>query len=809
MNITCVGGGPAGLYFAILMKRLDPALDITVVERNRPDDTFGWGVVFSAATLGNLAEADPTSYAAIEDRFIYWDDIDTHYQGEVITTTGHGFCGLSRMRLLHILHDRCRDLGVRLVFEREVESVAEFAAADLIVACDGANSRIREQFAVHFRPRLDWRKCKFTWLGTDRPMDAFTFLFQPTDHGVIQAHAYPFEAGLGTFIVECREEVWHAAGLDRATEADTVAHCEALFASFLDGHRLLTNRSSWRSFPTVTCQRWWHDNIVLLGDAAHTAHFSIGSGTKLAMESAIVLADTFRQYRADCGRWPERREVHPVLATYDAARRVDVAKTQRAAQTSLEWFEHSARYIGQPPLRFTFNLMSRSKQIAWDNMTQRDPAFIDRVRDWYARDVGMPPASDGTIPPPMFAPFRLREMELVNRVVVSPMCQYCADDGMPDDWHLVHLGSRAIGGAGLVITEMSNVARDARISPGCAGMYRPEHAAAWRRIVDFVHRWSAAKICLQLGHAGRKGSTRVPWDEGGDEMPLRDGNWPLLAPSAIPFVPHGQVPRPMDRADMDAVIADHVRAARWAEEAGFDMLEIHMAHGYLLSTFISPLTNLRADEFGGPLADRMRFPLEVFDAVRAAWPGAKPISVRISATDWVPDGGLSGDDAVEVARLLKAHGCDLIDVSAGQTTKLAQPVYGRMFQVPFSDQIRHAAGIPTMAVGAIIGADHCNTILAAGRADLCAMARPHLRDPYLTLHAAERYGYFDQPWPLQYDTVRPRPREAAPEQAVADAAVRLRAAACPSPPDASPTSHAGPSEEPSRGQREVRLQPAR
>lgn len=806
MNITCIGGGPAGLYFAILMKKLDPGLDIEVVERNRPDDTFGWGVVFSAATLGNLAEADPESYGAIAERFIYWDDIDTHLRGEVVTTTGHGFCGLSRRALLLVLHDRCRDLGVRLRFQHEVADLAEAAGSDLVVACDGVNSRVREAYAPAFEPRLDWRKCKFTWLGTDRPMRAFTFLFAESPHGVFQAHAYPFGGGLGTFIVECREETWRAAGLDTADEPATVRFCEALFADWLGEHRLLTNRSLWRTFPTVRCARWWHDNVVLLGDAAHTAHFSIGSGTKLAMESAIVLADTFRRHRErhPQRRWPARADVPTVLAAYDAARRVDVLKTQKAAQTSLEWFEDTARHVAQPPLQFTFNLMSRSKQITWDNMTARDPAFMDRVKAWYAEANGMPPARDGTVPPPLFAPFTLRGLTLANRVVVSPMCQYCAEDGMPDDWHLVHLGSRAIGGAGLVITEMTDVSADGRISPGCAGLYRPEHVSAWRRIVDFVHRWSAARICMQLGHAGRKGSTRVPWAEGGDRMPLADGNWPLLGPSPIPYEPHRQVPRPMDRADMDAVIADHVRAARWAHEAGFDMLEVHMAHGYLLSSFISPLSNRRDDAYGGSLANRMRFPLEVWDAVRAAWPADRPMSARISATDWVDDGGLTGDDAVAVARMLQAHGCDIVDVSAGQTSPAARPDYGRMFQVPFSDRIRHAVGIPTMAVGAILGADHVNTVLAAGRADLCALARPHLRDPYLTFHAAEAYGYAGLAWPDPYATVRVRPPRSDEGQAVAAAAAALRAASSPSAPAAHPSASHAP--EASRGQREAHLQ---
>lgn len=818
MKIRCIGGGPAGLYFAILMKKLDPGLDIAVYERNRADDTFGWGVVFSAATLGNLAEADPESYQAIADAFIYWDDIDTHYRGEVITTTGHGFCGLSRKRLLLLLQERCRSLGLPLHFEQEVAGPEDFPDADLVVAADGVNSRVREAHAAAFEPSLDWRACRFTWLGTDRPMRAFTFLIAEHPDGVWQAHAYPFEAGLGTFIVEGREETWRRAGLEEAGEAETIAYCEALFADWLGGHRLMGNRSIWRRFPTVRCARWHHGNTVLLGDAAHTAHFSIGSGTKLAMESAIVLADSFQRFRMASGRWPRRAEVPALLADYDAARRVDVVKTQKAAQTSLEWFENTARYLAQPPLQLTFNLMSRSKQITWDNMAQRDPGFVEAVRAWYAADVGMRPARDGRVPEPMFAPFELRGLRLANRVVVSPMCQYVAEDGLPNDWHLVHLGSRAVGGAGLVIAEMTDVSAEARISPGCAGMYRPEHAEAWRRVVDFVHRWSAARICLQLGHAGRKGSTRVPWAEGGDEMPLESGNWPLLAPSAIPYQPHRQVPKAMDRADMDAVIADFLRAAAWADEAGFDMLELHMAHGYLLGSFISPLTNRRSDAYGGALGARMRFPLEVFDAVRAAWPADKPMSVRISATDWVADGGLDGADAVAVARLLQAAGCDIVDVSAGQTVPYASPDYGRMFQVPFSDRIRHATGMPTMAVGAILGADHINTILAAGRADLCALARPHLRDPYLTLHAAERYGHYDQAWPEPYLTVRPRPRdEAGASRDVAEAAALIRSAsrAIPSsgreaestPPHPRPGST--PNEETKVARRSPPLQPAR
>lgn len=749
MKIVSIGGGPAGLYFAILMKRLDPRHEVDVYERNRADDAFGWGVVFSAETLGNLEAADPESFAAITRHFAYWDDIHILYQDSCVRSTGHGFCGLSRKSLLNLLQVRCAELGVRLHFETEVAGPEDFPEADLILAADGINSRVRDQFAGVFEPALDWRKNKFCWLGTPLPLTAFTFAFRDSPHGLFQAHAYPFEPGLSTFIVECREEVWRRAGLDRADEADTVAFCQELFADLLAGQPLLTNKSNWRSFPTVRCARWHHGKVVLVGDAAHTAHFSIGSGTKLAMEDAIALADAFA--RLGDGN------VLAVLAAYESERRPEVGRTQSAAQTSLEWFENAARYRQQPPTQFAFNLLTRSKRITYDNLALRDPDFVREVTEWYGVAHEARRAADGVYPPPIFAPFTLRGLELVNRIVVSPMCQYCAVDGLPDDWHLVHLGSRAIGGAGLVFTEMTDVSADARISPGCTGMYRPEHEAAWRRIVDFVHANSPAKIGLQLGHAGRKGATTVPW---AGEEPLIEGSWPLLAPSALPFRPHDQVPRVMDRADMDQVVREFVRATVMGEAAGFDILELHMAHGYLFSSFVSPLSNRRTDAYGGSLENRLRFPLEVLAAVRAAWPADKPISVRISATDWAP-GGLTSDDAVQVARMLAAEGCDIVDASAGQTSTAARPVYGRMFQVPFADQIRHVAGVPVIAVGNIMGADHANTVLAAGRADLVAMARPHLKDPYLTLHAAEQYGHFDQWWPDQYLTVKPRRRPAS------------------------------------------------
>ncbi|MEO8083486.1 MAG: bifunctional salicylyl-CoA 5-hydroxylase/oxidoreductase [Ardenticatenales bacterium] len=759
IKVVVLGAGPGGLYAALLLKAIDPRHDVTVVERNAAAETFGFGVVFSAETLGTLAEADPESYAAVEARFRYWDDIDVHVGGQVVTSTGHGFCGLARRELLVILQERCRELGVRLEFGRDVEDVDAFIrqatrdGADLIIAADGANSRVREARKDVFGPTLSWGACRFTWLGTPRPMTAFTFLFKETEWGLFQAHAYPFDEELGTFIIECHEDTWRRAGLDEADEAATVAFGEALFADWLGGHPLITNRSIWRTFPTIALRQWYDGNVVILGDAAHTAHFSIGSGTKLAMESAIALVDALCRVGVD-----GPRGVTGALEGYEDDRWVDVARTQKVARTSQTWFEETARHIDQPPVRFAFDLLTRSKQITYDNLARRDEDFIGRVKETFGTVEGAPTALDGAPLTPIFAPLTLRGLTLVNRVVVSPMCQYMSADGLPDDWHLVHLGSRAVGGAGLIITEMTDISPEARISPGCCGMWSDRHAGAWRRITDFVHAHSQAAIALQLAHAGQKGSTRLGW-EGYDE-PLPAGNWPIVSASAVPYFPFSQVPRPMTRADMDAVTGDFVTAARLAVDAGFDMLELHCAHGYLLSAFLSPLSNRRTDEYGGELANRLRYPLEVFAAVRAVWPADRPMSVRISASDWV-EGGNDADDAVAIAHAFAAHGCDVIDVSAGQTSPYAQPDYGRMFQVPFAERIKDEVGVKVMTVGAIQSADHANTVLAAGRADLCAMARPHLADPYLTLHAAAKYGHTDQWWPAPYLGVRPRPARRA------------------------------------------------
>ena len=751
MKIVSVGGGAAGLYFAILMKKADPAHEITVLERNRPDDTFGFGVVFSDATLDNFRDADPESHAAITQAFAHWDDIDIHYQDQVLTSTGHGFSGMSRQKLLDILQQRAKDLGVVLQFSTEVSEPSQWAGADLVLAADGVNSSLRLRYAAHFQPSIDWRPNRFVWLGTTFPFPAFTFMFKEDDNGLWRVHAYRYNARYSTFILETSEATWRRAGLDEASEDETVAFVQNLFARELDGHPVLKNRSLWRSFPTVRNARWHHDNIVLVGDAAHTAHFSIGSGTKLAMEDAIALGRALGEHR-DVGR---------ALAAYEAERRPQVEALQRAAQTSLEWFEQTERYHGRlEPAQFAFSLLTRSLRVTHANLKARDAKLVATVDGWFAARAAQQsgqavPAAPP--PPPMFTPFRLRELALSNRVVVSPMCQYSAEDGTPGDWHLVHLGSRAVGGAALVMTEMTDVSREGRISPGCTGMYKPEHVTAWKRIVDFVHTASPAKIGLQLAHAGRKGSTRRLW-EGIDE-PLDAGNWPLISASPLPYFPHSQTPREMDRSDMDAVREDFVRAARMAEQAGFDLLELHFAHGYLLASFISPLTNQRQDAYGGSLINRLRFPLEVFDAVRAAWPAAKPISVRISATDW-KEGGLEPAEAVQIARELKAHGCDIIDVSAGNTVPDQEPAYGRLYQTPFSDRIRHEADIPTMTVGAVASHADVNSILAAGRSDLCVLARAHLYDPYWTRHAAYEQGV-DLPWPDEYlpvKTFTPRDR---------------------------------------------------
>jgi anthraniloyl-CoA monooxygenase len=762
MRIAVAGGGPGGLYFAALARQLGPGHEITIWERNAPDDTFGFGVVFSDETLGGIEHADPVIYRAMEREFARWDDIDVHFKGERITSGGHGFAAMSRRGLLRILQQRCADLGVRLLFGTQAPAPQTLAAEhDLVIAADGANSAIRARYASSFGPQVDTRNCRYMWLGTDLVFDAFKFYIEQTPHGVMQIHGYPYDATGSTFIVEMHDSVWRAAGFAElaaaagplppgASDEASIERLQEMFAPILGGHAVHANNSKWISFGTLSCASWRHGNVILLGDAAHTAHFSIGSGTKLAMEDALALAACLHE-KAAVGRLSGREgSVPAALEAYEAERRPVVASVQRAAQASLEWFENLGQYVHQEPEQFAFNIITRSRRVTHDNLRLRDPEFAGRMDAWFAGHEKRRGMAPGDVRPPMFQPLKLRELELANRVVVSAMDMYSAADGVPGDFHLVHLGGKALGGAGLVMTEMVCVSAEGRISPGCAGLYRPEQEAAWRRIVSFVHAESAAAIGVQLGHSGRKGSTRLMWE--GIDQPLADGNWPVRAPSPLPYLPGvSQVPRELSAADMDAIAGEFVAATQAADRCGFDLAELHCAHGYLLSSFISPLTNQRADRYGGSLENRLRYPLEVFAAMRAVWPARKPMTVRISATDWHED-GITGPDAVQIARAFAAAGADAIDVSTGQVTPAERPAFGRSYQAPFADAIRNQAGIATIAAGVISSFDDVNSLILAGRADLCALGRAHLYDPNWTLHAAAEQSYTGPAvsWPLPW-----------------------------------------------------------
>jgi len=753
------------LYFALLAKKAWPRWDITVYERNRPDDTFGFGVVFSDQTLDTFKAYDTVTYERIRRRFAYWGDVDVVYKGRVMRSGGNGFCGCSRVALLNILQDRARELGVQMKFQREVEDLSEFPDSDLVVVADGINSRIREKHKEHFQPSVDLRPNKFTWLGSTKPLDAFKYFFRETPQGIILAHCYQYEADRSTWVIETDETTWRNFGFDRMGEQEMTLALEKIFAEELEGHPLIANRSVWRNFPNITNKTWVKDNAVLVGDAKATAHFSIGSGTKLAMEDAIALYEALRS----------EESVKPALRKYDTARREEVEKTQHAANVSLAWFEHMKRYWGMDPQQFAFGVMSRSKQITWENLELRDPRFIKEIHRWYAARVKQQGFDiDLENPPvPMFTPFRLRDMVVENRVVVSPMDQYSAVDGVPGDWHFVHLGSRAVGGAGLVYVEMTCPSPEARISPGDTGLWNEAQRDAFKRIVQFCKAHSKAKMCMQLGHSGRKGSTQLGWERM--DHPLETGNWPVVSASPIPYYEGiSPVPREIREDDMKKIVDDFVRSTRYADQAGFDMLEIHMAHGYLLASFISPLTNRRTDAYGGSIENRMRFPLEVWKACRKAFNERKPMSVRISASDWAP-GGLSGEDLIALTRMLKEAGCDLIDCSSGQTVPHQKPVYGRMYQAPFSDWVRNEVGIATMTVGAVTSADQVNTLLAAGKADLVALARPHLANPYFTLQASAWYQHMDQFWPPQYLSGRDQAFRNAERERAELAELRLRA----------------------------------
>lgn len=741
MKVICLGGGPAGLYFAISMKLRNPSHEVTVVERNKADDTFGWGVVLSDEALENLRENDPVSTEEIRSNFAYWDDIAVVHGGARNVSGGHGFAGIGRKKMLMILQARARALGVDLQFSTEIGAVEDYQKDyDLVVATDGINSAIRNHFAEHFQPDIDTRLCKFIWLGTHQKFDdAFTFIFEKTEWGWMWVHAYQFDDETATVIVECTQETWDRAGFEAMSKEETVETCRKVFADHLGGHKLMSNadhlRGSavWMNFPRVICGKWHHENVVLMGDAAATGHFSIGSGSRLAFDSAISLANYLHS----------EKDMKTAFERYQEERRIEVLRLQSAARNSLEWFEEVERYLDFEPPQFAYSLLTRSQRISHENLRLRDPDWLDQAERWFNKRAG----KDGP-GAPMFAPFTLRDMTLENRVVVSPMAQYRAVDGVPTDWHLVHYGERAKGGAGLVYVEMTCVSPEGRITPGCPGLYADTHVAAWRRVADFVHAESKAKICCQIGHSGRKGSTQVGWEH--PDTRLESGNWEILAPSPQPWSDACETPREMNRDDMDLVRDQFVAATRRAEAAGFDMIELHAAHGYLLSSFISPVSNKRGDDYGGTLENRMRYPLEVFAAMRAVWPERKPMSVRISANDWVENDGVTPEEAVEIAKAFSAAGADIIDVSAGQTTPEAKPVYGRMFQTPFSDRIRNEAGIATMAVGNIFEPDHVNSILMAGRADLVCLARPHLADPYWTLHAAAELGQDGPEWPKPY-----------------------------------------------------------
>ena len=744
MRVACLGGGPAGLYFAISLKLRNPSHEINVFERNKPDDTFGWGVVLSDETLENLHNNDPVSAKAISDHFAYWDDIALHYRGQRLISSGHGFCGIGRKKMLQILQERANDLGVKFQFESEVSCASDYAESyDLVVAADGLNSRTRDEFKSHFKPDLELRKCQFVWLGTHQKFsDAFTFIFEETKYGWVWAHAYQFDKNTATFIVECTQETFDKFGFADLTQNESIKICEEIFKDHLDNNPLMTNAkhirgSAWLRFPRVLCEKWHYENIVLLGDSAATAHFSIGSGTKLALESAIELAECV-----------EREEhLSKAFENYESARRLDVLRLQSAARNSVEWFEDVERYLDLNPTQLNYSLLTRSQRISHENLRERDKSWLTTAERWFMDQSGA--ASSLPTRPPMFAPFAIRGLKLKNRIVVSPMAQYKAEDGCPTDWHLIHYGERAKGGAGLVYTEMTCISPEGRITPGCAGLYAPEHETAWARITDFVHSNSEAKICCQIGHSGRKGSTQLGWEIM--DAPLAYDNWDLVSASAIPWSDENSTPSEITREEMKRVKSEFTNSVAMANRAGFDMIELHAAHGYLISSFISPVSNQRIDEYGGAFENRMRFPLEVFEAMRAAWPQDKPLSVRISASDWLGEAGVTPEESVRISKAFWGVGADLIDVSAGQTSIEAKPIYGRMFQTPFSDRIRNEAGIKTMAVGNIYEADHANSILMAGRADLVAIGRPHLSNPYWTLHEASKIGDREaKDWPEPY-----------------------------------------------------------
>ena len=734
MKISVIGGGPGGLYYALLTKKRNPECEIDIFEQNRADDTFGFGVVFSDETLDEFLAADPESYDLIRESFAWWGDIVIEHKGKRTIVGGNGFAGCSRQTLLTMLQDRCAQVGVNMHFSQAIDDAAfeeKCETSDLVVLADGINSAFRKKYEKDFGVKTEEKRNKFTWLGSTRPLDAFTFFFKETEHGHFCAHTYQYEEGRSTWVVETTPECWAACGFEGKSEAETARYLENVFEQELEGHKFLTNRSMWRNFPKITCESWNHKNMVMIGDNKATAHWSIGSGTKLAMECAIALSDATVEHG---------RDIEKIFAQYEDERRTPVEITQHNAEVSLRWFENMPLHWDKDHFAFAFSVMSRGKSVTWDNLKLRDAKFLeDAEQEYYARykhETGRDVAADK--PTPMFTPFTLRDMRLENRVVMAPMAQYCAEDGNLTDWHFTHYTARAIGGAGLIFTEMTCPTDDARITTGCAGLWSDEQESQWKRIVDFIHETSDTKIALQLGHAGRKGSTKTP--ELGMDMPMDEGNWPLISASPIPYIDGtSQIPAEITREKMDEIRETFVAAANRGQNAGFDMLELHCAHGYLLASFLSPLTNQRTDDYGGSVENRVKFPLEMFKALRAVWPNEKPMSVRLSSSDWA-DGGLTLDDLKVVAQTFKDAGVDIIHTSSGETVKWQKPVFGRMWQTPFAEFVKQHVDIPTIAVGDITLPEQINTIICDERADLCALARPHLNNPFFTRQAAGHYG---------------------------------------------------------------------
>lgn len=732
MKITVIGGGPGGLYFSILTKKAMPHCQIDVYERNKPDDSFGFGVVFSDETLGEFLKRDMQSYELIRSEFAYWDDIIVARDGEEVSIAGNGFCGCSRKTLLKLLHQRCEEEGVNLHFEKEIPDESFFVDSDIILASDGIVSNIRTKYEKEFGTKIEMKKNRFVWLGSTKPLDAFTYYFRNTEHGLIVAHSYQYQEGMSTWIFECSEETWQKHGFEVTNEEDTIAKMQTIFAQELDGHPLISNKSHWRQFPHVTNENWYHKNIVLIGDAKATAHYSIGSGTKLAMDSAIGLSDAIIANPTD---------VQAAFQQYDKSRRNTVEMIQHAALVSLDWFENMNRHNQHPFYQFAFGCMTRAKKVTFENLRLRDKSFTDKVLKEFNDNC----QTELVETPAAFTPFQLRNLQLQNRIVMSPMGQYSAENGLVNDWHFQHYTSRAVGGLGLILTEMTAVSENGRITEGCAGIYTENQLTEWKRINDFIHNYTQTKIGIQLGHSGRKGATKKPWEDS-----FTGTSWELLSASAIPFNENSNRPKEMTLEDMNLVTAQFVQATKNADAANFDMIELQAHHGFLLASFLSPLTNTRNDEFGGNIENRLKFPLRVFTEMRNAFPKEKPMSVRISASDWVQN-GISEQDIITIATAFKNVGADIINVSTGNTVAGQKPQTGRMWQTPFSDAVRNTVHIPTITTGYIQDIDQINTIILNGRADLVALGRPLLLDANFVRNAQayEQFQPTDIPNPYK------------------------------------------------------------